>query len=103
MYNSSWCTYLDCTKDLLTTLNVEGSAIFWVNLDSQGEGRVDMLHAGLPAGGGEKVGLNVWTDISLKEVQGRGMFGGWSRHWKSPSKEFLVEYGLVAPEGEGVR
>jgi hypothetical protein len=47
--------------------------------------------------------LNVWTDISLKEVQGRGMFGGWSRHWKSPSKEFLVEYGLVAPEGEGVR
>jgi len=66
---------------MLTSRNVEGSAVFWANLDPGLEGRRDMLHAGLPAVGGEKVGLNVWTDVALEEVEGRGMFGGWSREW----------------------
>ncbi|KAH3919015.1 hypothetical protein HBH56_027710 [Parastagonospora nodorum] len=81
VWDRRWCGVLDCGKDMLTTRNVEGSAVFWANLDTQLLGRRDMLHAGLPAMGGEKVGLNVWTDVSLDEVYGRGMFGGWSREW----------------------
>lgn len=51
-----WCRVIDCSKKVLTTLNKPGSALFWVNLDGNGRGREDMLHAGLPAQGGEKVG-----------------------------------------------
>ncbi|KAH4175814.1 hypothetical protein HBI62_094720 [Parastagonospora nodorum] len=81
VWDRRWCGVLDCGKDMLTTRNVEGSAVFWANLDTRLQGRRDMLHAGLPAVGGEKVGLNVWTDVELDEVNERGMFGGWSREW----------------------
>lgn len=37
-----------------------GNAIFWVNLDEQGRGDERVVHAGLPLGEGEKVGLNIW-------------------------------------------
>jgi prolyl 4-hydroxylase len=102
-YSSSWCDIIDCTSPTLTSLNIEGSAIFWANLDLNRKGRKDMLHAGLPALGGEKVGLNVWADVDIKEIEGRGMFGGWSRMWYRPTREFLKSHGLVKPEeAEGV-
>ncbi|KAF2653345.1 hypothetical protein K491DRAFT_579128, partial [Lophiostoma macrostomum CBS 122681] len=39
---------------------IAGNAIFWVNLDGQGRGDRRLVHAGLPVGEGEKVGLNIW-------------------------------------------
>jgi prolyl 4-hydroxylase len=39
---------------------IAGNAIFWVNLDGQGNGDRRLVHAGLPVGEGEKVGLNIW-------------------------------------------
>jgi prolyl 4-hydroxylase len=80
-WDDRWCEIIDCSRELLTTRNVEGSAIMWVNLDTRLQGREDMLHAGLPAIGGEKVGLNVWADVELEEVWDRGLFGGWSGNW----------------------
>lgn len=38
---------------------VKGSAVFWVNIrDGVGDKRV--VHAGLPVGEGEKIGMNIW-------------------------------------------
>ncbi|OAL57344.1 hypothetical protein IQ07DRAFT_496646 [Pyrenochaeta sp. DS3sAY3a] len=76
LWDGRWCHVIDCSKSVLTTRNVPGSALFWVNLDQDGRGRKDVLHAGLPARGGEKVGLNVWTDVDVGEVRERGVFGG---------------------------
>jgi prolyl 4-hydroxylase len=90
---------LDCSKELLTTKNIEGSALFWVNLDGEGEGRVDTLHAGLPALNGDKIGLNIWTDIDTREVMRRGMFQGQSSHFYNPSQEFLESHGMAKNEG----
>lgn len=39
---------------------IKGNAIFWVNLDEEGRGDERVVHAGLPLGDGEKVGLNIW-------------------------------------------
>lgn len=39
---------------------ITGNAIFWVNLDKKGRGDSRMVHAGLPVGEGEKIGLNIW-------------------------------------------
>ncbi|KAF1912666.1 hypothetical protein BDU57DRAFT_458518 [Ampelomyces quisqualis] len=94
-YTSAWCDVLDCTKELLTSLNVEGSALFWINLNPDGSGRRDMYHAGLPAAGGEKVGLNIWSEIDVGEVVKRGLFGGWSRKWWRPEEEWLEAVGLA--------
>lgn len=58
-----WCDVLDCGEKTLTTRNVEGAALYWRNLDENGKGRKDTLHAGLPAGNGTKVGLNIWTMV----------------------------------------
>jgi prolyl 4-hydroxylase len=75
-YDKRWCNVIDCDKPVLTTRNVEGSAIFWVNLDAEGKGREDTLHSGLPAKGGEKVALNIWTDCEVNEIWDRGLLGG---------------------------
>lgn len=40
-----------------------------------------MLHAGLPALNGEKVGLNIWTELDLTELRTRGLFDSHSRHY----------------------
>lgn len=58
-----WCEFMDCEKENLVTRNVPGAALYWRNLDEEGNPRMDMLHAGLPAKGGRKVGLNIWTEI----------------------------------------
>lgn len=75
-YDQRWCEVIDCNKPVLTTRNVEGSALFWINLDARGRGRMDTLHSGLPANGGEKIGLNIWTDCKVEEIWDRGLFGG---------------------------
>ncbi|KAK3076029.1 hypothetical protein LTR53_000074 [Teratosphaeriaceae sp. CCFEE 6253] len=60
-----WCEIVDCSQEVLTTRNIPGGAVFWRNLDNEGEGRDDVLHAGLPALNGSKIGLNIWTDVDL--------------------------------------
>lgn len=80
-----WCRYMDCSKQVLTSKNVVGSAIYWRNLDSDNRGRQDTLHAGLPAIDGTKTGckyddeatlqvseanvplqqVNIWTEIDI--------------------------------------
>lgn len=39
---------------------VVGNALFWVNIDARGKGDKRMVHAGLPVGEGEKIGMNLW-------------------------------------------
>ena len=39
---------------------VEGSAVFWVNIGADGKGDRRVVHAGLPVGEGEKIGMNIW-------------------------------------------
>ncbi|KAF7915706.1 uncharacterized protein EAE98_011049 [Botrytis deweyae] len=57
-----WCNFVDCkATNELTVRGVAGSAVFWRNLHSNGTGDTRTLHAGLPALGGKKVGLNIWT------------------------------------------
>ncbi|POS69706.1 2OG-Fe(II)oxygenase, partial [Diaporthe helianthi] len=57
-----WCEFVDCKAEKeLTVRAVAGSAVFWRNLKSDGTGDTRTLHAGLPATGGKKVGLNIWT------------------------------------------
>ncbi|KAM3423692.1 hypothetical protein BST61_g1104 [Cercospora zeina] len=58
-----WCDVLDCSERAVTTINQPGAALYWRNLDEDGAGREDTLHAGLPATNGTKVGLNIWTAV----------------------------------------
>lgn len=65
---------------------VVGSAIFWVNLDKEGNGDRRVVHAGLEVREGEKVGLNIWPrrvfgwgDEELVEERRRE---GWSGKWR---------------------
>lgn len=39
---------------------IQGNAVFWVNIDEQGQGDRRLVHAGLPVGDGEKIGMNLW-------------------------------------------
>ncbi|KAF2464088.1 uncharacterized protein BDR25DRAFT_243513, partial [Lindgomyces ingoldianus] len=39
---------------------IQGNAVFWVNLDGEGKGDRRLVHAGLPVGEGEKIGMNIW-------------------------------------------
>ena len=57
-----WCSFVNCDNlQSLTVRPVPGSALFWRNLHSNGTGDIRTLHAGLPARGGIKIGLNIWT------------------------------------------
>lgn len=67
--SEDWCEFVDCSQEVLTTRNIVGGAVFWRNLDSNGDGRWDTIHAGLPAINGTKVGLNIWTDIELSKFE----------------------------------
>lgn len=61
-----WCQTLKCQENgeevqwLEVTPKV-GTAIFWYNLDIDGQGNTRTLHAGTPVINGTKVGLNIWT------------------------------------------
>jgi prolyl 4-hydroxylase len=39
---------------------IRGNAVFWVNIGQDGVGDRRVVHAGLPVGDGEKIGLNLW-------------------------------------------
>jgi prolyl 4-hydroxylase len=67
-------------------------------MDGNGKGREDTLHAGLPALNGDKVGLNTCTDINMKEVMRRGMFGSQSKHFYNPTKESIESHGMTMNE-----
>ena len=69
--DNAWCKFMDCTKDTLTTRNVPGGALYWRNLHENLYGRRDTLHVGLPAVGGYKIGLNIWTEIKMPEHHGK--------------------------------
>lgn len=62
-----WCDALKCRNDdgqEVQWLEVEpkvGTAIFWYNLDLNGDGDVNTVHTGTPVKEGVKVGLNIWT------------------------------------------
>jgi prolyl 4-hydroxylase len=68
----SLCELVDCSQEILTTRNIEGSAIYWRNLDAAGRGRWDTLHAGLPALNGTKIGLNIWTEVDVSNSDQAG-------------------------------
>lgn len=61
--DEDWCRLVECesAKDGTVFRALEGSAVFWRNLDDDGVGDNRTLHAGLPPESGEKVGLNIWT------------------------------------------
>ena len=42
-------------------LPIVGNAVFWWNLDPDGVGDDDTMHAGTPVINGTKIGLNIWT------------------------------------------
>jgi prolyl 4-hydroxylase len=49
---------------------IRGNAVFWVNLDKEGKGDRRVVHAGLPVGDGEKIGLNIWPRKYFGSVDG---------------------------------
>ncbi|KAH8732973.1 hypothetical protein GQ44DRAFT_13962 [Phaeosphaeriaceae sp. PMI808] len=65
---------------------IQGNAVFWVNLNEKGEGDRRLIHAGLPVGEGEKIGLNLWprkfygTEKELEEKKNERK--GWGGRWK---------------------
>lgn len=82
--NEVWCArgLIDCDApwaDGLTFRPVAGNAIFWRNLKVDGdsgtganEGDYRTLHAGLPIGTGDKIGLNIWTREGVLSEDARG-------------------------------
>lgn len=59
-----WCEFIDCEQDQdlgVTFKPIQGNAIFWQNLNRDGSGRDDVLHAGMPVIEGVKTGMNIWT------------------------------------------
>lgn len=61
--DEDWCRLVECAslKNGTVFRPMEGSAVFWRNLDDDGVGDARVLHAGLPPEMGEKTGLNIWT------------------------------------------
>lgn len=68
---------------------LRGNALFWVNLNEKGEGDRRVVHAGLPVGEGEKIGMNLWprkffgrVDDLVDEDDDDNEGSGWSGNWK---------------------
>lgn len=67
---------------------IQGNAVFWVNIDEKGNGDRRLVHAGLPVGDGEKIGLNLWPR-KFYGVSGEGQKEtkrekkAWSGKWKN--------------------
>ena len=65
--SEEWCDMLKCQNDegkaveWVEVLPKVGTAIFWFNLDTNGEVDRQTLHAGSPVSSGTKVGMNIWT------------------------------------------
>lgn len=69
-----WCKFLECppetedgalgqglTTEGTTFLPVQGNAVYWENLRTDGSGYPETFHAGLPVINGTKIGLNIWS------------------------------------------
>lgn len=59
-----WCQFVDCSEPWengITFRPIEGNAVYWENLFSDGTGDPRTLHAGLPVTTGSKIGMNIWT------------------------------------------
>jgi prolyl 4-hydroxylase len=68
---AEWCKFIECDakgseKD--AGLNegvifkpVQGNAVYWENMRSDGSGYAESWHAGLPVERGTKIGLNIWS------------------------------------------
>ena len=58
-----WCEFVDCDEGStgVSWKPKAGNAIYWENLDRDGKGIMDTLHAGMPVKSGSKIGLNIWT------------------------------------------
>lgn len=66
-HDARWCEFVDCENIYQLTVNAKpGSAVFWQNLDVQGYGNPNTLHAGLPVPEGTKIGMNIWTRVVPK-------------------------------------
>jgi prolyl 4-hydroxylase len=65
---------------------IKGNAIFWINLNGDGEGDERVVHAGLPVGEGEKIGLNLWPrkfyGMENEDTMEKKERKGWSGKWK---------------------
>lgn len=79
---------LDGTEQGVKFKPIKGNAVFWVNLDAQGNGDRRLVHAGLPVGEGEKIGLNIWPRKFFGKIDGDSEDDGgkrekkWSGKWK---------------------
>jgi len=66
-HSEEWCTHLKCSGDdgeevpWVEVQAKEGTAVFWHNLDPDGNTDDRTLHAGAPVVAGTKIGLNIWT------------------------------------------
>lgn len=63
-----WCDIINCDEPWdkgVTFRPVEGNAIYWENLLSDGSGDHRTVHAGLPVTSGDKIGMNIWTRQAL--------------------------------------
>jgi prolyl 4-hydroxylase len=64
---SEWCDALQCRDENgreVEAVEIRprvGRAVFWYNLDLEGNGDEKTLHAGMPVVNGSKVGMNIWT------------------------------------------
>jgi prolyl 4-hydroxylase len=66
-----WCRFIECDakgseKDAglnegLVFKPVQGNAVYWENMRSDGSGYAESWHAGLPVERGTKIGLNIWS------------------------------------------
>jgi len=62
-----WCKLLKCRDDkgksqaVVEVRPKVGRAVFWYNLEINGEVDMNTLHAGTPVLNGSKFGLNIWT------------------------------------------
>jgi prolyl 4-hydroxylase len=59
-----WCDVIDCDENRasgVTFKPISGNAIFWANLQTDGTGHPDTLHAALAVETGQKTGLNIWS------------------------------------------
>lgn len=71
-----WCEFIKCrdsgrndqdesAEDGVTFRPRRGSAVFWMNFDSEGRGYKETIHAGMPVTEGQKIGLNIWSWYQL--------------------------------------
>lgn len=66
---SAWCDYIDCesTEPGVIFKPIAGSAVYWVNIQKNGRGYRETMHAGMPVISGTKIGMNIW---SWKDTRG---------------------------------